>query len=80
MPQFLSLFKTLVSLLPTLAQAVRLIEEAVPAGGQGAKKLEVVREALQASYAATQDLTTPLTSLWPVIERTVAALVKLITK
>lgn len=64
---------TLMKLLPAIIAAVQAIEAAVPAAGQGAAKLEAVRQILQTVDEAT-------TTLWPQIASTIGVLVGLFNK
>ncbi len=43
MAAFLSTFQLIVSLLPLVAQSVQAVEALLPASGQGAQKLELVK-------------------------------------
>lgn len=64
----LTIFKTLILLMPTLIDALKLLEQAIPGQGQGEAKLAALRAMIEAVYG-------PATELWPAIERTVAGLV-----
>lgn len=64
----LTILKTVLTLLPTLIDTIKLLEQAIPGQGQGEAKLAALRGMIEAVYG-------PATELWPAIERTVSALV-----
>jgi len=80
MSQIIATLKLIVQILPVLAEMVRALESAVPEGGKGAQKLEVIREVLTSAYAATGEITVPFLALWQAVEKVVSVLVKAITK
>lgn len=72
---FLAILKTLVTLLPTIIQAIQALETALPESGQGAKKLEALKTVVQSAYSVANDTSLAFESLWPAISTTVSALV-----
>jgi hypothetical protein len=74
------IWKTLLSMLPAIIEAIKAIEAALPDGGKGEDKLIAVREVLQAGYAVAEDQDQPFEKLWPAIQNVVAALVRLFNK
>ena len=80
MIQALATIKLILALLPSIIEAVRAIEAALPSGGQGAQKLALVRETLAAGFSVAGDAVTSFESVWPAIERTVGAVVGLFNR
>ncbi|MCA3067483.1 MAG: hypothetical protein ING73_11250 [Rhodocyclaceae bacterium] len=72
--------KTLFEMLPQIIGAVKAIEAALPDGTKGEDKLIAVREVLEAGYQVAEDKDQPFALLWPAIQNTVAALVRLFNK
>lgn len=75
--QYLTIIKTVLSLLPVILEVVRAIETALPEGGQGAQKLALIRNALAAAFSAAGDAAVSFDAIWPALEKTVAAVVGL---
>jgi hypothetical protein len=78
--QAIAIIKLLVQLLPVIIEAVRAIEAALPASGQGAAKLAILRETLGGAFELASDLGIQFERAWPAIERTVGAVVALMNK
>jgi hypothetical protein len=72
--------KIAASLIPVVVGAVKAIEEALPEKGQGAEKLAIVRQMIEAAFAAIQGVSVTFAEVWPTVERLVAALVALFNK
>lgn len=77
---FLTLLKSAIGLLPTLIEAIKAIEAAVPQGGQGAAKLDAVRAIIQSGYNVASALTPSFEQLWPVLSGIAGAVVTLFNK
>ena len=75
--QFINVLKTILSLLPLLIQAIQLLEQAVPDSKNGTAKLEALREIVSSAYTVSTDVTASFESIWPTIQKSVAALVGL---
>lgn len=75
MTQALAIIKLLLTLLPAIIEAVKAIEAALPASGQGPTKLALLRETLAAGWSVANDAVTSFEAAWPAIERTVSAVV-----
>ena len=73
--QFLQAIKTVLTLLPLIIEAVRAVEAAMPGSGQGASKLALIRQAVQATYDLVADATPQFEAVWPALEKTIAAVV-----
>ena len=80
MTRFVTLLKAILLLLPTLIEAIRAIEAAVPVGGKGADKLQLLRELIAGVYDTAGDVGVAFADLWPTIERTVASVVALFNR
>lgn len=70
---WLAKITAVLSLLPAIIEAVKAVENLVPGSGQGASKLQAIREILEAvsDQAAT---------LWPEIQKVIAVIVTLANK
>ena len=75
MTQFLTIARLVLGLLPLLLDAVRAIEAAMPASGQGAAKLAIIRSTLEATFNVAGDAVATFDQVWPALEKTVAAVV-----
>lgn len=75
--QFIQTMKIILSLLPLIIQAVQAIEQAMPQSGQGAAKLEAIRQMLQSAYSVSTDAMGPFEQIWPALSSTVSAVVGL---
>jgi hypothetical protein len=75
--QFLTILKTILTLLPLLIEAVKAIEAAVPQGGQGAAKLDLIRQTLQAGYEVASDATVKFEAIWPALQSVIGSVVTL---
>lgn len=75
--QFLSAVKLILSLLPMIIQVVQAIEAALPASGQGATKLAMIKEVLQSAYSTATDVTATFETVWPALEGTIKAVVSM---
>jgi hypothetical protein len=64
---------TIMRLLPAIIAAVRAIEEAIPAAGKGAEKLQAVREIMEAVDDSAR-------SLWPHVAAAIGVVVALMNK
>ena len=71
--KWLELAKTLLSLLPAIITAIKAIEEALPATGQGAAKLALIREIIES-------VSGELTELWPYVEKVISLVVSWFNK
>ncbi len=80
MTQAIAIIKLILSLLPTIIEAVKAIEAALPQSGQGAAKLALIRETLSAGWSVGSDAVASFESVWPALEKTVAAVVGLFNK
>lgn len=77
MSKLIAIIKIIAQLLPTIIEAIKAIEAAVPASGQGAQKLALVRELIEAAFEAVQDAGVTFGEVWPAIQRLIAKLVGL---
>lgn len=75
--QFLTIIKTILSLLPLIVEAIKTIESLVPTNSSGAIKLEAVKGIVQSSYNTATDMTAKFEEFWPAISGTVSSLVTL---
>ena len=66
--QYIAMIKVVLSLLPAIIEAVKAIEAAFPASGQGPYKLEMVRAIIQAAYDAGSGAVAQFDEVWPAIK------------
>jgi hypothetical protein len=69
----LNTIMTILKLLPAIVAAVKALEEALPTAGAGKDKLAALREIVVGIDAS-------ITSIWPAVETTVTAVVRLMNK
>lgn len=77
MVKFVQAVKTVTSVLPALADAVKAAEALVPGGGAGAEKLKVVEATLRGAYRVSVDAEVAFDALWPALSGAVSGLVGL---
>ncbi len=65
--------KLVLQLLPLLIEAVKTLEQAFPEGGQGQKKLEVLKTIVQGVLSLGGEFE----AAWPTIDRAVSGIVLL---
>jgi hypothetical protein len=80
MPRFIKILQAVLLILPAVIEAIRAIEAAVPAGGKGADKLQLLRELIAGVYDAAGDVGITFSELWPTLERTVSGVVAMFNK
>ena len=69
---FITLMRTLA---PLLGQLIVTAEKMMPAGGNGAAKLEMVRGWIDAAVKADADLSPLVSTAWPLVSASIAAMV-----
>jgi len=74
--QFFEILKLIISLLPLLIKAIQAVEEAIPGGGKGADKLELLKSLVQTAYETSNKVTVSFEQLWPSLAGTIQAIVK----
>lgn len=74
---YLAYIKLILSLLPLILEVVSAIEKSLPQSGQGAAKLALVKNAIQAAYDASKDATAKFDEIWPTIQKVVESTVAL---
>lgn len=77
MTQFIAIVQLVLQLFPILVSTVKSIEEAIPASGQGAAKLQIIRTVLESAFSTIQDVTVTFEQVWPSIEKVVASVVQI---
>lgn len=77
---FFSILKTLVTLLPTIIQAIQTLEAALPESGNGSKKLEALKAVVQSAYNVANDTSLAFDAIWPAISTVVSGLVAMFKK
>lgn len=74
---YVLIIKAVLTLLPFIIDAVKSIEAAFPASGQGATKLAAVRSIVETAYGTANDAAIKFDALWPAIQSAVSAVVSL---
>ena len=69
----MKIFLLVIQLIPALINLIKAMEEAIPEAGFGPRKLQAVREILQASYDG-------ITEIWPMVEKIIGIFVELFNK
>lgn len=72
----LQILLAVAKMIPTVIEAIKVIEAAIPESGKGSEKLELVRVILENAYGVTGQFEL----LWPSISGTIGVLVKMYTK
>lgn len=80
MTNFIKILQAVLLTLPAVIEAIRAIEAAVPVGGKGADKLQLLREMVASVYDTAGDVGVAFADLWPTLERTVTGVVALFNK
>jgi hypothetical protein len=75
--QFIQTARLILTLLPLILEAVKVIEAALPESGRGAEKLALIRAALESAFATAADTVGTFEQIWPALQSTVAAVVGL---
>lgn len=71
----IAIAKAIAALWPLVIQFVEQAEVLMPASGNGAAKLQMVKEWLKAAYAGFVGLESTFDDIWPTLEGMIAALV-----
>jgi hypothetical protein len=71
------IIRTVLALLPVIIDAVKAIEAAFPVSGQGASKLQAIRNIIESAYNTVTDATVTFDKLWPAIQSAIGAVVSL---
>lgn len=77
MEKLIAIFKVVMALFPLVVEMVKTVEAALPMGGAGAQKLEIVRKAIEDAFTQMQDLSVTFGQVWPVLQNMIAGLVAL---
>ncbi len=77
MSKLIAIIKIVAQLLPAIIEAIKAIEAAIPQSGQGAQKLALVRELIEAAFEAVQDAGVTFADVWPAVQRIVSKIVAL---
>jgi len=72
--------KTVLALIPEVIKTVKAIEDAMPEGGKGKQKLEVIRSALEMAYTTGGSTLESFNAIWPILDVVVSKIVLLFKK
>lgn len=76
--QFLTIVKTILSLFPLIVQAITTVEAQVSISGQGAAKLDLIKQVLSGSAEISDDMSNgKFDQVWPAVQKTIGAVVGL---
>ena len=73
--KLIAIAKAVSALWPLAIQFVEQVELLLPAPGNGATKLQMVKEWLKAAYESIEGLSITFDEVWPTLERLIAALI-----
>lgn len=77
MTRFLVVLQYVMTVLPALVQAIRLVEEAMPEAGKGSTKLALVMAGVEAVHESAKEVAVTFQEVRPVLESTVSKVVGL---
>lgn len=75
--QYVLIIRAVLALLPAIIDAIKALENAFPASGQGAEKLGAIRAIVEAGYNAASDAAVTFDKLWPALQSAIGAIVSL---
>lgn len=67
--------KIVLTLLPVVIDAIKMIERELPEAGQGQKKLAIVRDMIETAFQSLGTVEVTFQQVWPTIEKTISNLV-----
>jgi hypothetical protein len=67
MQKLIAIWNLLTMLMPQVLAMIQVIENQFPQQGQGAKKLEMIRAALENSFHTIEQTAVTFEQLWPVL-------------
>ena len=77
MGSFITIMKAVFSLIPIVIQGIDALEAAIPAGGQGSAKLDLLKNTLQSGYTTLQGAEAPFGAVWDALQPMIAGYVAL---
>lgn len=77
MGSFVTIIKVALQLLPLIIEAIKAIEAAMPAGGNGAAKMEVIKTTVQSAMEVAKTTETTFEAVWPTISAMSSGVVSL---
>lgn len=72
---FLQILKIALGLLPIIHDTVDAVEKLFPQGGNGAKKLEMVKSIIENTLAVSDSAGATMQVVWPVVSGMIAQIV-----
>ena len=72
---FISILKLIITLLPSIIDAVKAIEAAIPDSGKGNEKLKLIENVLSTTYDQSNKAFGTFEQVWPALQGTVKAIV-----
>lgn len=77
MTKFLNIAMIVMQLFPALINFIRNLEQAFPAAGQGARKLEMLGTLLEDAFKAAGVVEVKWAEVWPAVQRLISSAVAL---
>lgn len=74
------IISTVITLLPQVISLVKTVEKAMPEGGKGDQKLEMVREMLEKAHVVAGGTKEEIAKVWPIIDAAISGIVKMTKK
>lgn len=75
MNQIIAILQIVVQLLPIVKTFIMAVEEAVPATGQGAAKIQMVKDMTANAFKAVDTVQATFEQVWPLMQVMVTSLV-----
>lgn len=75
MLKYLEIISFILAISPKIMEIVTAVEKMFPEGGQGAAKLELVKNMLQSVFDGLGSFKVTFEEMWPTIQKMVAAIV-----
>ena len=78
MANIIAIIQAINALIPLILQTIKIIEDAMPEGGQGSLKLQMLHDILAGAYAQGKDISVTFDKLWPMLKPIVDGLVAML--
>lgn len=75
--KFLTILRLIVELLPVVIEMIKKVEELIPGQGEGEKKLNMVRQMLEAVFSSSGSIGVAFEELWVPLKKVIDTWVSL---
>ena len=75
MQRFIMIMSIVAQMFGIIATTIKAVEAALPEPGQGGKKLEIVRAALESAFDKVENAGVTFNDVWPTINTVITMLV-----